>query len=82
MQKHFYANFFYFKAAIVLPDGVVTHYVYHVWEACGGTKMANNGYFACKFGKKRLKNVTQKEFLTPAGAKKVKFRRGAASYKR
>ena len=32
--------------------------------------------------KKDKKNVTQKEILTPAGAKKVKFRRGAASYKR
>ena len=43
--------------------------------------MANSGYFVCRSGKKRLKNVTQKEFLTPAGTKKVKFQRGAASYK-
>ena len=40
--------------------------------------MANKGYFACRFGKKKIKNATQEEFSTPAGAKKVKFWRAAA----
>jgi len=28
---------------------------------------------ACRFGKKKIKNATQKEFSTPAGQKKLSF---------
>ena len=65
--RHFYANFFYFKAAIIdLPDGVVTHYVYHIWEARGGSKMANNGYLA----KKDKKKCHPKRIFNPCRGKK------------
>ena len=36
--------------------------------------MANNGYFACRFAKKKIKNATQKEFSTLAGTKKLSLR--------
>ena len=38
--------------------------------------MANNGYFACRLTglAKEDKNSTQKEFSTPAGAKKLRLR--------